>query len=408
MIDRKNIIFQAPVFSLSGYGAHARDIAMAMFNGGQYNVSVIPVGWGSSSTFTPTKDVADALIFMCNNRIAEGTEFVWMQLGVPHEFKRVSSVANIGITAGLEVEQYPKKWAEYCNQMTAVIVPSTFVKVRLSNCGVSVPIYVVPEGVNTKVFNEVDPNIDHPSEIPYVKQFEFPTKWNFLTVGQWLQGQVGEDRKNIPLTIMAVLDTFLDNLDVGIVVKTYMHSQSSPDRYALFERMQEILGDRARGRVHFIHGTLTDEELARLYHHPQIKAFVSLTHGEGYFRPLAEAAACDLPVIVTGYSGHMDYLHPKLTTFIDYDMGAVPPPMWAPELLNDGQTWAVPKFENAKNRIRRCYDKYSMAKERAVKLGSIIRSDWSLTRSDKVLLDALETALRPTGVNLATVGRVVV
>jgi hypothetical protein len=403
MMDRKNIIFQAPVFSLSGYGAHARDITMAMFNSGAYNVSVIPVGWGSSSTFTPTKDIADALIFMCNNRIAEGTEFVWVQLGVPHEFKRVSAKANIGITAGLEVEQYPKKWAEYCNQMTAIIVPSMFVKVRLSDCGVSVPIYVVPEGVNTTVFNDVNPNNDGEP-----LQFEFPTKWNFLTVGQWLQGQVGEDRKNIPLTIMAVLDTFLDNPDVGIVVKTYMHNQSSPDRYALFERMQELLGDRAKGRVHFIHGTLTDEELARLYHHPQIKAFVSLTHGEGYFRPLAEAAACDLPVIVTGYSGHMDYLHAKLATLIEYDMGAVPPPMWAPELLGDGQTWAMPKFENAKNRIKRCYDKYSTAKERAIKLGQIIRSDWSLTRSDKVLLDALETALRPTGTNLATIGRVVV
>lgn len=407
MMERKNVIIQAPVFSLSGYGAHARDIVMSMFNSGEYNVSVVPVGWGGSSTFTPTKDIADALVFMCNNRVADGSEFTWIQLGVPHEFRRVSSKCNIGITAGLEVEQYPRKWAEYCNQMSAIIVPSQFAKVRLSECGVSVPIYVVPEGVDTKVFNAGDPNVDA-AGVRSVNQFEFPTKWNFLTVGQWLQGQVGEDRKNIPLTIMAVLDTFIDNPDVGIVVKTYMHNQSSPDRYALIERMTELLGPASKGRVHFIHGTLTETELARLYHHPQIKAFVSLTHGEGYFRPLAEAAACDLPVIVTGYSGHMDFLQAKLAALVEYDMGAVPQSMWAPELLGDGQTWANPKYDNAKNRIKRCYDNYSVAKERATKLGQIIRSDWSLERSDKMFLDVLEIIFKPTGVNLATVGRVVV
>ena len=403
MMDRKNIIVQAPVFSLSGYGSHARDIVMSMFNSGQYNVTCAPVGWGGSSTFTPAKDITDALVFMCNNRIADGSEFTWIQLGVPHEFRRVSSTCNIGITAGLEVEQYPRKWAEYCNQMSAIVVPSTFAKKRLSDCGVSVPIYVVPEGVDTRVFNDVDPYIAYP-----VVQFEFPTPWNFLTVGQWLQGQVGEDRKNIPLTIMAVLDAFIDNPDVGIVVKTYMHNQSSPDRYALLERMGELLGPAAKGRVHFIHGALTELELAKLYHHSQIKAFVSLTHGEGYFRPLAEAAACDLPVIVTGYSGHMDFISEKLAAVVTYDMGAVPPSMWAPELLGEGQTWAIPKYDNAKNRIKRCFENYGVAKERAVQLGRVMRSDWSTARSDKMFLDVLDIVLRPTGVNLATVGRVVI
>ena len=407
MMDRKNIIIQAPIFSLSGYGAHARDLVMALFNSGRYNVSAVPVGWGSSSTFTPSKDIEDALVFMSNNRIADGSEFVWIQLGVPHEFKRVSAVANIGITAGLEVDQYPQQWATYCNQMTAIIVPSTFVRERLIKCGTVVPVYVVPEGVNTKVFADRETTAAYIG-LPKVQQFVFPTAFNFLTVGQWMQGAVGEDRKNIPLTIMAVLDAFIDNPEVGIVVKTYMHNQSSPDRYALLERMDELLGPAAKGRVHFIHGTLADTELAELYHHPQVKAFVSLTHGEGFGRPIAEAAACDLPLIVTGYSGHMDFVHPKLSGIVEYDLGGVPASMWRPELLGPGQTWAVPKFDNAKNRLKRCYDTYGIAQERALTLGKIIRSDWSLERSDAKFLEALDIILRPTGTNLATVGRVVV
>jgi len=289
MMERKNLICQMPVFSLSGYGCHARDIVMGLFNSGNFNISIIPTGWGGSSTIQPAKDVDDALVFMCNNRISDGSEFAWVQMGVPHEFKRASNTCNIGITAGLEVEQYPAKWAAYCNQMNAIIVPSTFVKDRLIGCGVTVPVYVVPEGVDTKVFNDINPfKINKLAEEPETEvviptpTFSFPTTFNFLTVGQWLPGNVGEDRKNIPLTILAVLDAFPDNPEVGIVVKTYLHNNSSPDKYALIERMSEVLGTKAAGRVHFVHGTLTEKELAELYHHPQIKASVLLTHGEGY------------------------------------------------------------------------------------------------------------------------------
>jgi len=415
MMERKNLIIQAPVFSMSGYGAHARDIVMGLFNSGNYNISIIPTGWGGSSTYQPAKDVDDALVFMCNNRISDGSEFAWVQMGVPHEFKRVSKNVNIGITAGLEVEQYPAKWAQYCNQMSALIVPSTFVKDRLIGCGVSMPVYVVPEGVDTKVFNDtelfkVEKLLEEPETNVVVPtpSFGFPTSFNFLTVGQWLPGQVGEDRKNIPLAIHAVLDTFPNNPEVGIVVKTYLHNNSSPDQYALIERMTEVLGAKAKGRVHFVHGTLTEQELAELYHHPQIKAFVSLTHGEGYFRPLAEAAACNLPIIVTGWSGHMDFINKDLVNIVEYQMGQVPPAMWMPELLGQGQTWAYPDFEKAKNRIRRCYDGYKIAKQRAEDLGNDIRKNWSLERASVILNEAMQNILTVTNTNIGTVGRIMV
>ena len=35
----------------------------------------------------------------------------------------------------------------------------------------------------------------------------------------------------------------------------------------------------------------------KLYNHPKIKCFVSLTHGEGFGRPLLEASMVGLPVI---------------------------------------------------------------------------------------------------------------
>jgi glycosyltransferase involved in cell wall biosynthesis len=403
MIERKNIIIQAPVFSASGYGAHSREIIMNLFNSGNYNISCIPVGWGSNSTLVPSKDVDDALVFMCNNRISNGADFIWMQIGVPHEFRRVSNTYNIGVTAGLEVEQYPVKWAAYCNQMDAIIVPSTFVRDRLVACGVKTPVYVVPEGVDTRLFNDNTTVLN-----AQISNLEFPTDFNFLIVGQWSPVNIGEDRKNILFSIHAVLDAFQDAPDVGVVVKTHMYNNSSPDRYSLFERMREVLGNKSKGRVHFIHGTLTELEMAQLYKHPKIHAFVSLTHGEGFGRPIAEAAACDLPLVVTGWSGHMDFVKKDLANVIEYKLDQVPPSQWMPELLGPGQMWAYPDYDKSKNRLRKCRDGYDVAKQRAKTLGKEVRENYSLNKIADILNHTMETILMKKDLNIGQVGRVIV
>ena len=47
----------------------------------------------------------------------------------------------------------------------------------------------------------------------------------------------------------------------------------------------------------------------QLYNHPKVKAHISLTHGEGFGRPLLEATISEKPVIVSNWSGHLDFLN---------------------------------------------------------------------------------------------------
>ena len=54
---------------------------------------------------------------------------------------------------------------------------------------------------------------------------------------------------------------------------------------------------------------MRDDELHSLFHHPKIKAFVSLTHGEGFGLPLFEAAYSGMPVLAPDWSGHLDFLY---------------------------------------------------------------------------------------------------
>ena len=56
------------------------------------------------------------------------------------------------------------------------------------------------------------------------------------------------------------------------------------------------------------HGDFHDKEINELYNHPKVKAMVSYTHGEGFGRPLLEFSMTKKPIIVSGYSGHVDFL----------------------------------------------------------------------------------------------------
>ena len=49
-----------------------------------------------------------------------------------------------------------------------------------------------------------------------------------------------------------------------------------------------------------------------LYNHPKVKAHVSFTRGEGFGRPLLEATISGKPMVVSAWSGHMDFLNPDM------------------------------------------------------------------------------------------------
>ena len=125
---KKNILVQAPVFSISGYGAHARDIVISLINDARWNVSVIPVGWGGTSTTEHlSEDSFKPLAFGCNNKLDDKAERIWMQVGIPNEFERNGNF-NIGITAGLEATAISDQWVGGCNKMDLIIVPTHFTR----------------------------------------------------------------------------------------------------------------------------------------------------------------------------------------------------------------------------------------------------------------------------------------
>ena len=132
----------------------------------------------------------------------------------------------------------------------------------------------------------------------------------FLFVGHWLQGDLGEDRKNVGMMIKTFAMAFKDEkVKPALVLKTSSAGFSVIDRENMIKKIKHALGkDFGKVPVYLLHGDMADYQLNGLYEHPKVKAMLNFTKGEGFGRPLLEFSLTGKPVIASNWSGHLDFL----------------------------------------------------------------------------------------------------
>ena len=126
----------------------------------------------------------------------------------------------------------------------------------------------------------------------------------FLHVGLWGKGEYGEDRKDIAKLIKVFYESFANKKkQPALILKTNAATFSIIDREDCINKINQIKNmfpkDLKLPNVYLLHGSLSDTQMNELYNHPKMVSMVSLTHGEGFGRPLLEATMVGLPVIAT-------------------------------------------------------------------------------------------------------------
>lgn len=394
----RTVVIAGPVQTQSGYGHHVREIVENIIEqrDSEWDIKLISLPWGHTPmNYEIPTDWKSRIVPLP----LQAQPDVWIQVSVPNELQRVGKY-NIGVTAGTEGDKCPPQWIDNLNALDLVIVPSEFTKTVFENTSkesgkpITTRIEVVPEYFNETIFsNKAESAIKSADIIPQLN--DIPESFAFLTVGHWLQGTLGEDRKNIGGVVHCFLNTFKNTKNMpALILKTSGATYSILDRMEIESKINQVRSMFSKERlpnIYLLHGDLTDDEMNALYNHPKVKAMVSFTKAEGFGRPLLEFSTTSKPILAPHHSGQVDFLKKD---FICALPGALTPIHASAQndFLIAGANWFTPDYGYAGKMMQDVIKNYKTWLDLAKRQRYFVNSTFTKTAVSGVYKNVLSIA----------------
>ena len=426
---KKLMLICAPVTSRSGYGAHARDLTTAFLKHDKYDIHILDVPWGECPRNALDKNNPDdkkILDCILQQPSMNKQPDIYVDIRIPNEFQQWGKF-NIGITAGIETTAVSSKWIEGCNKMDLIIVPSEHSKQgfvsalyekvnnlpngqqqKMGELKLEKPIDVLFEGADENIYKPIDD-----SSLDLVDDIK--EDFCFLHVGQWTKGGYGEDRKDIAKLVKVFYESFANKKSQpALILKSNGASYSIMDRADCLEKINNIKNrfpaDWNLPNVYLLHGSLSDEEMNKLYNHPKVKSFISLTHGEGFGRPLLEATMSGLPVITSNWSGHVDFLSEKDSMLLGGSLTQVPKSVVWKDIIIPESQWFNVNETLAYKAMNYCFKNIKDVEEKAKNLMKTNRKKFTLNKMveklDEIMSNHISKMPQQVGLKLPKLKKV--
>lgn len=293
--------------------------------------------------------------------------FMLADVGIAYGFPTMfdSTTINkfkVGYTM-FETDKLPsgKEWAgkygdaaKVINEvLDLLIVPCEHNKELFAKEGVTIPIEVVPCGINPDLF----PYYERKPK----KTFTF-FMWGTLTL-----------RKNPGLVISAFANLFKDNPDVKLVLKTQSGTLGHVDYVDM-------------GDITVIDALWTPD---RLYEElKRVDCMVFPSRGEGFGIPPLEAMATGLPTIIADNTGMSDYANPAYNIAIPTDR--LSPAQRYPTKWGDVGNWYEPSYTELKAAMKHVYENQAEAFEMGKAASQWVRDNWTYKNTAEKLVAAIQ------------------
>ncbi len=295
---------------------------------------------------------------------------LWNGTDFYSEFRRKAPrfTKYVGLTM-FETDRLPKGWAESCNKMDEIWVPSTFNQQTFVLGGVEKNrVKVLPLGLDAKRY---DPEQVSAMKIKGKKGFAF------LSVFQW------SDRKGWDILLRAYLSGFNQRDDVSLILRSYRSHGSTSSIKDEVHRFVLAAGydPQCIPSIIVLDEFIDEADMPSLYR--AADAYVMPTRGEGWGIPFMEAMASGLPVIGTRWGGHLDFMTDENSYLIDIDGLTSVSVRQAQEnpFYEQDHCWVEPSVENTADLMRHVFDDRKDGIAKGLRAREDIVANWSMDRT---------------------------
>ena len=411
-MDKISVVVSCPIDTYSGYGARSRDFVKALLKSDKYDVKILSQRWGNTR-FGYLKEHSEHELASLVIPKLTARPNLWIQITVPNEFQPVGDY-NIGVTAGIETTICDPSWIEGLNRMNLNLVSSQHAKETFERSQFNVeengqvkgqiklqkPVKVLFEGADLNKYFPAPSKFDLSS---------IEEEFAYLFVGHWLQGDFGQDRKNVGYMVKVFLEVFKNKKkQPALILKTQSANASVLDRDQLLKKIDDIR-KTVKGtlpNIYLVHGEMSDEEVNHLYNHPKVKAMVSFTKGEGFGRPLLEFSLVNKPIIASNWSGHIDFLDKEFCYLVNGTLTDVNKSAMVEKMIIKESQWFTPNDSEAATALRMVFDNYKKYAELAKRQGYKSRTSFSWEKMaeqlDQILSSNLPTFAKQVELKLPT------
>lgn len=248
-----------------------------------------------------------------------------------------------------EFGSVPENWIYNMNKFVdQVWVPSEFVKQGYLDSGLlAEKIAVVPNGVDINLYHPATPGL----------QLATRKKFKFLFVGG------GIKRKGLDLLMNAFAECFSIRDDVCLVIKEFGAGKFY-EGINTVEWLERYRQNHPEG-PEFLHLTdhLSESDMPALYNACDV--LVHPYRAEGFAIPVAEAMACEKPVIITNYGACLDFCDASNAYLIPMQIQVFKDKKLDDYLTVDFPHWAEPDYEALKALMLEVYHQPHAAQAKA-------------------------------------------
>jgi len=427
-MNKQYCVISCPIDTYSGYGARSRDFVKALYElkKDEWDIEILAQRWGATP-WNYIEENSKDWDFLNNLIIRTGQltkqPDVWIQITIPSEFQPIGKY-NIGVTAGIETTICHASWIDGCNRMNLILASSNHAKTVFESTQfeerdregkvvrsikLQKPVEVLFEGLDLgKYFYIQEKDLSNTELVKSVNSIK--ESFCYLFVGHWLQGELGEDRKNVGLMLKSFLETFKGKKQKpALIMKTSGAGSSIMDRDEILKKIDQIkniVGGNDLPNIYVLHGDVEDKDINDLYNHPKVKAMVNLTKGEGFGRPLLEFSIVKKPIITTAYSGHLDFLDAEFTMLVKGEVKQVHPSAVVENMIIPESGWFSPNANEFKSYMKDVFEKYEKYIDTAKRQAHKSKTEFNFDRMKELLSKYLEIIPKKIELKLPTLKKI--